>query len=201
MDSFFVARPLQETALELVSSGAWPRHLSMLGAELETRRNALAAAVTARLPAAGLHLVPRGGLHLWVRLPPDLDEEAVVEAARREGVLVSPGRIYYPAEPPGPRIRLTHVAAAHLPELAEGVRRLALAVERAAGGSRDPSSPGGTPSAPEGRRRTAAPGVRRRTAALPLGRCSLLRPSRNAGWTGCRVAISLRHHRKRYDGV
>nr|WP_203892256.1 PLP-dependent aminotransferase family protein [Planobispora longispora] len=135
VDSFFVARPLQETALELVSSGAWPRHLSMLGAELETRRNALAAAVTARLPAAGLHLVPRGGLHLWVRLPPDLDEEAVVEAARREGVLVSPGRIYYPAEPPGPRIRLTHVAAAHLPELAEGVRRLALAVERAAGGS------------------------------------------------------------------
>ncbi|MFC3817915.1 PLP-dependent aminotransferase family protein [Planomonospora venezuelensis] len=132
VESFFVARPLQETALELISSPAWPRHLSALSTELTARRDALAAALAARLPAAGLHLVPRGGLHLWVRLPQDLDEENVVEAARRAGVTVSPGRIYHPAEPPGPRIRLTHTAAAHLSELAEGVGRLALAVGRAA---------------------------------------------------------------------
>ncbi|WP_373293849.1 aminotransferase-like domain-containing protein [Planomonospora parontospora] len=132
VDSFFVARPLQETVLEFVGSPAWPRHLSALTGELAARRDALLAALAARLPAAEPHLVPRGGLHLWVRLPQDLDEDAVVEAARREGVLVGPGRVHYPAEPPGPRLRLTHTAAAHLSELAEGVRRLALAVERAA---------------------------------------------------------------------
>ncbi|MBG0828806.1 PLP-dependent aminotransferase family protein [Planomonospora sp. ID67723] len=130
VESFFVARPLQETALEFVSSPAWPRHLSALASELAVRRDALAAALAARLPSAELHLVPRGGLHLWVRLPSGLDEEAAVEATRRAGVLVSPGRIYYPAEPPGPRIRLTHTAAIHLAELAEGVRRLALAVDQ-----------------------------------------------------------------------
>ncbi|MFB9882994.1 PLP-dependent aminotransferase family protein [Planobispora siamensis] len=130
VESFFVARPLQETALEFVSSPAWPRHLSAVTAELASRRDALLAALAAHLPAAEPHLVPRGGLHLWVRLPPGLDEDAVVETAARTGVLVSPGRIYYPAEPPGPRIRLTHSAAVHLPELAEGVRRLALAVGR-----------------------------------------------------------------------
>ncbi|MFI7053495.1 PLP-dependent aminotransferase family protein [Streptosporangium canum] len=131
VESFFVARPLQETALEFVGSPAWPRHLAALGAELTTRRNALAAALTARMPAAGIHLLPRGGLHLWVRLPPDRDEETVVEAARRAGVMVSRGRIYYPAEPPGPRLRLTHSAALRLPELAEGVRRLATALDAA----------------------------------------------------------------------
>ncbi|MER5321203.1 PLP-dependent aminotransferase family protein [Streptosporangium roseum] len=129
VESFFVARPLQETALEFVGSPAWSRHLAGLGTELTTRRNALAAALTARMPAAGIHLLPRGGLHLWVRLPPDRDEDTVVEAARRAGVMVSQGRIYYPAEPPGPRIRLTHSAALRLPELAEGVRRLAAALD------------------------------------------------------------------------
>ncbi|GAA2909985.1 PLP-dependent aminotransferase family protein [Streptosporangium fragile] len=125
VESSFVARPLQEAALEFVSSSAWRRHLTTLGTELTVRRDALAAALTARAPAAEIHLVPRGGLHMWLRLPADRDEDAVVEAARLAGVLVSPGRIYYPAEPPGPRIRVTHSAPIHVAELVEGVRRLA----------------------------------------------------------------------------
>ena len=34
VDSFFVPRPLQEAALELVGSPAWPRHLRAVAAEL-----------------------------------------------------------------------------------------------------------------------------------------------------------------------
>ena len=129
VESFFVARPLQETALEFVSSPAWRRHLSTLSTELTIRRDTLAAALTAQMPAAEIHLVPRGGLHMWVRLPPDRDEETVVEAARRAGALVSSGRIYYSAEPPGPRIRVTHSATVHVAELVEGVRRLSTALD------------------------------------------------------------------------
>jgi DNA-binding transcriptional MocR family regulator len=80
------------------------------------------------MPEAEVRLVPIGGMHLWVRLPSEVDEGALVEAGRRHGVLVSPGRMYYPSEPPGPRIRVTHMAATHLSELAEGVRRLAQAL-------------------------------------------------------------------------
>ncbi|GLW08486.1 transcriptional regulator [Microtetraspora sp. NBRC 13810] len=127
VDSFFVARPLQETVVELTGSPAWRRHVAGIGGEIATRRDALAAALAARLPEAEIHLVPPGGLHLWVRLPPETDEAALVEDARRAGVVVSPGRIHYPAEPPGPRIRVTHIAAAHVAELTEGVRRLAAA--------------------------------------------------------------------------
>ncbi|WP_406317766.1 PLP-dependent aminotransferase family protein [Streptosporangium sp. NBC_01639] len=129
VESFFVARPLQETALEFVGSSAWPRHLAGLSAELTARRDALVTALATRIPAAEVHLLPRGGMHLWVRLPPDRDEDTVVEAARRAGVLVSPGGVYHPAEPSGPRIRVTHSAALHLPELVEGVRRLATALD------------------------------------------------------------------------
>ncbi|WP_211370392.1 PLP-dependent aminotransferase family protein [Nonomuraea turkmeniaca] len=131
VESFFVARPLQETALEFVGSPAWRRHLTAVHAEIRTRHDALAAALAARLPEAEIHLLPVGGMHLWVRLPVDVDENALVEAARRNGVLVSPGRMYYPSEPPGPRLRLTHIAATHLAELHEGVRRLAEALTQA----------------------------------------------------------------------
>ena len=58
----------------------------------------------------------------------DTDEDALVEAARRHGVLVSPGGIYYPSEPPGPHLRLSHTAVTHLAEIGEGVRRLAAAL-------------------------------------------------------------------------
>ncbi|QFY07080.1 aminotransferase class I/II-fold pyridoxal phosphate-dependent enzyme [Nonomuraea phyllanthi] len=125
VESFFVARPLQETALEFVSSPGWRRHLAAVHADIRTRRDALATALAARMPRAEVHLLPAGGMHLWLRLPAEVDEGALVEAARLNGVLVSPGRMYYPSEPPGPRIRVTHMAAAHLAELHEGVRRLA----------------------------------------------------------------------------
>ncbi|MEV6155931.1 PLP-dependent aminotransferase family protein [Nonomuraea sp. NPDC052129] len=128
VESFFVARPLQETVLEFVESPGWRRHLANVRSEILVRRDTLAAELAARLPEAELHLLPKGGMHLWVRLPAETDENALVEAAKRNGVLVSPGRIHYPSEPPGPRLRVTHIAAAHLAELAEGVRRLAQAL-------------------------------------------------------------------------
>lgn len=124
VESFFVARPLQETALELVGSPAWRRHLGAVRQEIATRQAALLAGLARHAPSAVVGLVPGGGMHVWVRLPPGTDEGAVVEAARLGGVLVSPGRIYYPSEPPGPRLRLTHTAPDNLAELDEGIRRL-----------------------------------------------------------------------------
>ncbi|WP_182886315.1 PLP-dependent aminotransferase family protein [Microbispora sp. H10885] len=125
VESFFVARPLQETALEFLASPAWRRHLGAVHQEIGVRQAALLAGLARHAPAAEVHLAPPGGLHVWVRLPPGTDEAATTEAAQANGVLVSPGRIYYPAEPPGPRLRLTHTAPASPAELDEGVRRLA----------------------------------------------------------------------------
>jgi DNA-binding transcriptional MocR family regulator len=127
VDDFFVAGPLQEAALEIVSSPSWRRHRRRLRGELRVRRDALVAALARHLPHLALPSVPAGGLHLWVALPEGTDDVAVATAAAAEGVVVFPGRPWFAAEPPGPFLRLTY--AATTPDaIDEGVKRLARAL-------------------------------------------------------------------------
>ncbi|MCM2390426.1 PLP-dependent aminotransferase family protein [Streptomyces sp. CWNU-1] len=124
VDNFFVSRPLQEAALELVGAPAWNRHLRAVGAELRERRDAMAAALAGQLPQLLLATVPVGGYHFWLRLPDGTDETALLATALREGVAFAPGRPYFCAEPPGAYIRVSFAAVAGGAEVVEGVRRL-----------------------------------------------------------------------------
>ncbi|MCE3032948.1 PLP-dependent aminotransferase family protein [Streptomyces sp. CMSTAAHL-2] len=129
VDSFFVPRPLQEAALELVGSPAWPRHLRTLSGELKERRDAMTGALALRLPELALPHIPFGGYHLWARLPEGTDDDAFSAAALRAGVALTPGRPYFSAEPPAPYARLSFAAVAGLGEITEGVRRLRMACD------------------------------------------------------------------------
>jgi DNA-binding transcriptional MocR family regulator len=130
VDDFFVSAPLQETALELVSSPAWTRHVAGLGRLLAARRATLAAALARELPDVILPALPAGGSSLWVQLPGPAAEAGagLAERAGRHGVAISPGRGFYPAEPPGAFVRLSFAATARPEDLHEGVRRLAAAL-------------------------------------------------------------------------
>lgn len=130
VDDFFVAGPLQEATLELVGSPAWRRHRRALSAALRERRDALADALHEHAPQLATAELPRGGLHLWTRLPDGSDETAIVEAAASEGVVVFPGRPWFCSEPPAPHLRLSFGGAPPA-ALAEGVRRLARALDGA----------------------------------------------------------------------
>ncbi|MFG2605336.1 PLP-dependent aminotransferase family protein [Streptomyces sp. NPDC048514] len=129
VDSFFVPRPLQEAALELVGSPAWPRHLRAVSAGLKERRDAMTSALARRLPELALPHVPSGGYHLWLRLPDGTDESALAAAALRAGVALTPGRPYFSAEPPAAHLRLSFAAVAGTGEITEGVRRLRAACD------------------------------------------------------------------------
>ncbi|MGW1587479.1 aminotransferase-like domain-containing protein [Streptomyces sp. NPDC002386] len=138
VDSFFVPRPLQEAALELVGSPAWPRHLRTLSAELKARRDAMTAELARCLPELALPHIPSGGYHLWLRLPEGVAgtggsgpeaESALTAAALRAGVAVTPGRPYFSAEPPAGHLRLSFAAVAGTGEITEGVRRLRAACD------------------------------------------------------------------------
>ncbi|MFD7895148.1 PLP-dependent aminotransferase family protein [Streptomyces sp. NPDC059743] len=131
VDTFFVPRPLQEAALELVGSAAWNRHLRSVSSALRIRRDTLTAALLSELPELALPHIPSGGYHLWLRLPDGTDEQAVVSAALRAGVAVAPGRPYFSAEPPAAQLRLSFAAVAGPAELTEGVRRLRTACDEA----------------------------------------------------------------------
>jgi len=123
VEDLFVPGPLQEAAVDLLGAPAWPRHLKRLRAALRERSDALVAAVDREL-GPGRVARPSGGLHLWVRLDPGEDDVALTERAYRAGVKAFPGRPWFPAEPPGPYLRLTF--AAEPPDrLAEGVQVLA----------------------------------------------------------------------------
>jgi DNA-binding transcriptional MocR family regulator len=131
-EDFFVARPLQETAVELLASAAWARHLGALRSALRHRRDALVRALDAQVPQLELTRLPRGGLHLWVRLPDGLDDVELAAVARRQELRIEAGRPYFTTEPPASHIRLTYTACAP-GDIDEGVRRLARAVEQAGG--------------------------------------------------------------------
>jgi DNA-binding transcriptional MocR family regulator len=135
-DDSFVAGPLQETALELVTAPAWRQHLKRMRGALRARREALVGAVTATLGTDALPLIPGGGFHLWVRLPNGAEVDEVVTRAARAGVVVSRGRRWFPAEPPAPYLRLTFAGAS--PDLLRrGVALLASALRRPKGGRKD----------------------------------------------------------------
>ncbi|CAM5427595.1 PLP-dependent aminotransferase family protein OS=Streptomyces tendae OX=1932 GN=GUR47_33415 PE=3 SV=1 [Streptomyces tendae] len=134
VDTFFVPRPLQEAALELVGSPAWPRHLRAVSAELRARRDAMTSALRLELPEISLARIPSGGYHLWPRLPEGADENALTSAALRAGVAITPGRPYFSAEPPAAHVRLSFAAVANVAEIAEGVRRLRTACQEVWGG-------------------------------------------------------------------
>lgn len=125
VDSFFVPRPLQEAALELVGSPAWPRHLRAVGAELRHRRDVLAHELRRHLPALSPARLPDGGYQFWSRLPDGADEAGYAAAALRGGVAVTSGRLFFSAEPPAPHLRLSFAGVSGAAELAEAVRRLA----------------------------------------------------------------------------
>ncbi|MEU8004825.1 PLP-dependent aminotransferase family protein [Catellatospora sp. NPDC049111] len=111
LDDFYVAGPLQQAALEFVTSPAWTRHRRTLRSSLRERRDALLSALRRHLPDLVPPVVPRGGLHLWTPLPDGTDDIALATAAATEGVIVFPGRPWYAAEPPAPHLRLTYAAA------------------------------------------------------------------------------------------
>ena len=105
---------------------------------------------------ASLALLPSGGMHLWVRLPDRVDAEDLARRAADAGVIVSPGRRWFPAEPTGSFLRVSYACA--------GEGELHRAVETLAAG---PSARSARRPARVGRLSRAAPG--RAEAQAPYG--------------------------------
>jgi DNA-binding transcriptional MocR family regulator len=125
VDAMFVSGPLQETALDLVSSTTWSRHLAALNGALRARKRALLEALAEHLPEVRLSCAPGGGFYVWGRLPAGLDDIEVAATAVPAGVVVGAGRPFFAAEPPGAFLRFSFAGPAHLADVEEGVRRLA----------------------------------------------------------------------------
>jgi len=128
VDDLFVNRLTQETAVELVGSPGWGRHVVDLARALHRRRDVVVGALAELAPSLSVPQRPRGGMHLWVSLPDGLDDVVVAEAARQHGVLVGAGRSFFATEPASAHLRLSFGCATGEDELREAVRRVATAL-------------------------------------------------------------------------
>lgn len=106
--SMYVSGTLQAAALDVVTQPGWLPHLRRTREALRGRRDLLLASVRAHAPRAHVEHVPPGGLNLWVRLPDGTAVEALTDRCRTEGLAISPGTEWFPAEPSGPYVRLNY---------------------------------------------------------------------------------------------
>lgn len=123
-DDLCVSPIVQEIALELLGSPVWTRHLKRLRTSLAARRDEMVKQIRTVLPGLDLAAVPKGGLHLWARLPQESDTDRICSAAYAQGLLVGDGRHFFVDEPPSPYLRFSYGAASG-PQIVEGIRRLA----------------------------------------------------------------------------
>lgn len=107
-ESMYVSGLLQAAALDVVTQPAWRSHLRSLRPRLRARRDLLVEAMRDHAPDAHLEHVPAGGLNLWIRLPDGTDLDLLARDCEARGVVISPGTEWFPAEAPGPHMRLNY---------------------------------------------------------------------------------------------
>lgn len=117
---------LQFALAEFLERGYLEPHLDVVRAAYRARRDALAGALERHLPGSIRFEVPPRGVTIWIPLPDELPPEVVFDAARRAGVLVSPGSMYRVGD--GARgVRLCYSWETEA-RLVEGGRRLGQAI-------------------------------------------------------------------------
>ncbi|MFG1814245.1 PLP-dependent aminotransferase family protein [Kribbella sp. NPDC049174] len=130
INSFFVPRPMQETALELMTSPSYATHLRRLATALRDRRETTMRSLAERCPHLTVRAARPGGYHVWASLPDAVRDDDAVAEGLRHAVSVSPGSAFYLPGGPNRHLRLSYVAAASPDEIVRAVERLDQALRR-----------------------------------------------------------------------
>jgi DNA-binding transcriptional MocR family regulator len=109
-ETMYVSGLLQAAALDVVTQPGWASHLRSMRQQLKSRRDLLLSSLRHSAPELHVEHVPRGGLNLWARLPDGIDVQQFVRDCEAQGVVIAPGTEWFPAEPPGPFVRLNFSA-------------------------------------------------------------------------------------------
>lgn len=121
--------PMQRLLTGFLRGGHLEAHLTTQRAEYLRRKQAMQAALAEHFDGRARWTDPEGGFFLWVTFEPAVDTEALFEVALAEGVAFIPGNAFSPSKRFPDALRVCF-ASTPPDRIAEGVRRLARAVER-----------------------------------------------------------------------
>ncbi len=118
---------LQHALAEFLERGYLRAHYRHTLPEYRVRRDALHEALVSHMPPEVRWQLPSRGVVMWLSLPPELDPAEVYDAARRAGVIVTPGTLHAAHGRGEGGVRLTYC---HEPaeRLVEGAKRLGRAI-------------------------------------------------------------------------
>lgn len=98
----------------------WHSHILYMQEAYKERYEAMKRAIKEEFPEAE-YMDPRGGIHMWVKTP--VDSSVLGAAARRMGVVIAPGSVFYVDERKSNYFRLSF-AAEDKQSIENGIRRL-----------------------------------------------------------------------------
>ncbi|MEK8132616.1 PLP-dependent aminotransferase family protein [Paenibacillus filicis] len=84
----------QRVAAQFLKSAHVQPHLERLRMNLQFKRDLLMEALDRELPGLITYTAPQGGLHLWCRIIPEVQDNRLLEEAIRQGVIFAPGSVY-----------------------------------------------------------------------------------------------------------
>lgn len=125
--------PMQRLVAAFLRGGHLEAHLVEQRQQYRLRKEAMQAALTEHFGGLARWTDPEGGFFLWVTFEPAVDTEALFPVALEEGVAYIPGNAFSPEGRFPDALRLCF-ASTPPDRIAEGVRRLRVAVDRLSGG-------------------------------------------------------------------
>lgn len=84
----------QQVAAQFLKSSHIQPHLERLRMHLLYKRDLLIEALQTELPDLVSFTIPQGGLHLWCKIKPEVNDNKLLEEAIRNGVIFVPGSVY-----------------------------------------------------------------------------------------------------------
>ncbi|ALS28560.1 PLP-dependent aminotransferase family protein [Paenibacillus cisolokensis] len=124
----------QQVAAQFLKSSYFEPHLERLRMQLQFKRDLLIEALQRELPDSVRYDIPRGGLHLWCKLLPDVHDGKLLDEAIRRGIVFVPGSVY---GSDASYVRFTF-ARAKTDEIEPGISRFAEALRSLIGESSSP---------------------------------------------------------------
>lgn len=117
----------QRVVYECCRQGILDRQLPILRRHYQEKRDVMTAALAQEFGGEVSWPAPRGGFFLWATLPQQIDSEAMISRAARNGVIYVAGEAFFVNGTGGNIVRLSFSAPTH-EKIRDGVARLAATV-------------------------------------------------------------------------